>query len=100
MTLVPTRSKGIYQASGTSIAATFTESSPLDSTYLLVAIVQVASTTAVTTPSGWTLLPNNGNNGTNQIRAYVRQGDGSVNSITVTIPSAAATLYLMAYPGY
>lgn len=94
------RSKTVYQTTGTTITATFAETPALDSTYLLVAVVQLASATAITTPSGWTAIAVGGNNSTNQVRMYVKQGNSSANSIAVTVTSAAATLTLMAYSGF
>jgi hypothetical protein len=94
------RSKTVYKASGTTITATFTETPALDSTYLLVAAVQLGSATAIATPSGWTAIPGGGNNSTNQVRLYVKQGDGSTNGISFTVASASATVSLMAYSGF
>lgn len=100
MAITPTRSSTKYQSSGTSIVATFAEGTALDSSYLLVACLQVASATAVTAPSGWTELAGGGSNGSNQVRVYARAGDGSTNSVTITIPSASATLTIAAWAGY
>ncbi len=97
----PIRQYTAYRASGTaSITATYAEGTALDSTHLHVAVVQVASTTGLSTPSGWTMLDGNGNNGSNQVRAYVRQGDGSVNSFSITPASGSATVVLMAFEGF
>ena len=93
------RSIGKYQASGTSFVLGYAESGALDSSHLHVLIVQVASTSSIATPSGWTLV-SSGTNGANQIRVYARQGDGSFNATTVAVPSAACTGYLMAFTGY
>lgn len=94
------RTKTTTQTSGTSIVATFDESIPLDSTHLLVATIHLASTTVISTPSGWTEITGGGASGASQTRMYVRQGNSSTNSLSVTIASAAATLTISAFKGF
>ncbi|MFZ1302078.1 MAG: LamG-like jellyroll fold domain-containing protein [Candidatus Microsaccharimonas sp.] len=94
------RSKTVYQASGTSLVATFTETPALDNTHLLVAVVQVASATVVAAPSGWTEVSGGGNSSTNQVRMFVKQGDSSTNSVTFTVASTSATATIAAFSGY
>lgn len=97
----PLRQVSVYRASGTtSMTATFAETTPLDSTHLLVAVIHVNSSTTVATPSGWTAPSGNGAYGTIQVRTFVRQGNGTINSLTVTPASGSATVILMAFKGY
>jgi hypothetical protein len=88
------------RATGTSASATFAEGTPLDNTHLLVAVVAWSSSIALTAPAGWTEAPGGGNNSSSQIRVYARRADGVVNSFSMTGPSAAKTVYLLAFSGY
>ena len=80
-------------------SVTFAESTPLDNTHLLVAVVIWASATPLTAPAGWTEAPGGGAN-TLQARVYARRGDGSVNSFTMTGPSGPKSVYLLGFSGY
>lgn len=95
------RSKQVYQTSGTTATATFDETTPLDTSCLLVATVEVSNSTVVSAPSGWTTISGGGANGSSsQVRMFVKQGDSSTNSITVTVASSQVTLTLMAFSGF
>lgn len=82
-----------------TITVNFTEPTPLDSTHLLVAIVHWGTTTAPTVPSGWTEITTDGSASDH---IYVRQGNGSVNGITVATASGNTnkTMFLLAFEGY
>ena len=89
------------RATGTNASVTFSEGTPLDDTHLLVAVVSWGSTIALSAPAGWTEAPGGGSSTSNiQVRIYARQGNGSVNNFSMTGPSAAKTVYLMAFSGF
>lgn len=102
MSVAPIRSRTSYFSAGTSKSLSYTEGTALDNTHLLVAVVQVAHATAISsvTPSGWTELSGGGANSTNQVRIYARQGDGTTNSISITSSSAVGAITLLAFEGY
>lgn len=85
---------------GTTRTITYDETTPLDNTHVHVLIITASSTTAITTPSGWTSIAGNGNNGNSQLRCYYRYADGTVNGVTVTTPNVAIQAELMAFKGY
>lgn len=94
------RNAQVYQTSGSSRTVTFSEGTALDNTYLLVAVVTLSSTSAPTTPTGWSVIASlaASNRG---IHVYAKQGDSSVNSITVSGGgSVAAHTLLMGFAGY
>ena len=93
------RHKAGYHASGTSRTVTFDEGTALDSTYLLVCIVHYTTSTAPTTPSGWTQVGSNPGVAPT-LAVWLKQGDGSTNSITYTSANGVGSTHLIAYSGY
>lgn len=95
-------------AASTSLTATFTEAATtFTDAYGLVAMVRryQSGTTDVTppTPSGWTLLTGGVNTNANPTARlfegiYVRRGNGSVRSITITGASATTVINLVSMP--
>lgn len=90
----------VDSAATTSRTLAFKESGALDATYLLVAHVQIATGTALVAPDGWVERGTGGANSTNQMRTYVKQGDGVTNSVTIASASAVATVVVQAYAGF
>jgi hypothetical protein len=100
----PVRVKHYEQTAVTGATVTFDEGSALDSTYLLVAFVATADagTPATITATGWT-ASTGGGTAYGVVRSYffAHQGDGSLNSITVTASeSTQINIILMAFPGF
>lgn len=93
---------------GTSPGATLTfdEGTPLDSTHLLVAIVQkVTSATlaneASLTAAGWTKADVYNSGSTNYVEVWTKQGDGATNSFTYSLsPNASHSGALFAFEGF
>lgn len=91
----PARSAPLASASATSVTATYSEGTALGPTYGHIALVrrQGSADTAMTTPSGWTLV-SSGVSGTSSrvaLYVYARRGDGTTNSITVTGTNSMTT---------
>lgn len=85
---------------GTTRTITYDEATPLDNTHIHVLIVTATSSTSITTPSGWTAIAGNGNNGNSQLRCYWRYADGVINSVSIATPNVAVEAELMAFKGY
>lgn len=97
----PVRTSPITSTTATSHTATYSEGTALDSTHLHIARVKRSASgvnPAPNTPAGWTLVSSGsrqsagaGNySGYNVwVGFFTRQGDGSVNSITVTGANSA-----------
>lgn len=99
----PVRIKSVRASSGsTAQTVTFDEGTALDSTHLLVAVVQWSSNVDVTTPSGWTAAAGSGRRDPfNYTAVFTRQGDGSVNSFTITGGTGSRrALTLMGFDGF
>jgi hypothetical protein len=77
----------------TSVSATFSNPTPLDSSHLLVAIIQL-SPSVTATATGWTEAAGSGADvgAATATRVFARQGNGSVNSVTFSL---SATDYLV-----
>lgn len=84
-----------------SATVTFDEGTALDSTHLLVAIVHYTSAGRTLTASGWTTGAT-GSGESTTAAIYARQGDGSLNSITVTASISTQRFFitLLAFSGY
>jgi hypothetical protein len=82
------RKKYVY-GTGSTIPITFDEATPLDSSYLLVA-VGCAYGTSLNPPSGWTYADFNWN-ASSEISIMYRQANGSVNGLA--IPNGASVPY-------
>lgn len=94
------RVKTFYSGTGSSATVTFDEGTALNSTNLLVAVVQRSNNDLVTV-TGWTELSGGGLSNSSMVRTYVRQGDGSLNSVSMTFGSSGQkSIWLMAFSGY
>ncbi len=70
-------------------------------TEAIVAVVNASTSTALALPSGgWVERGTGGANGNNQMRVYVKQGDGATNSITIDSASAIVTVGIFVAAGY
>lgn len=100
----PLRVKHAQVTLSTGTTVTFDEGTALDSTHLLVALVTTADsgTPATITASGWTTSTGSGTAyGITRMYYFARQGDGSLNSITVTAnESTQINVILMAFRGF
>ncbi len=90
---------------GTGGTLTFDEPTPLDSTHLLVAIVQRSSNAALTnastlTGAGWVLVSDQSALGSTRHDVWIKQGDGSTNAFTWAHASLFNSATLMAFEGY
>lgn len=88
-----------------SLTATYSESTPLDNTHLLVAVVFFSGAASDIVSNSWgaTALSASANYGTsNYLGAFSIRGDGSRNSFTITLNSAKAMfkVILLAYESY
>lgn len=99
MSLQLVRTKNNYTGTSTTFTTTFDEPTALDSSHLLVAVAWVGTSTAATV-SGWTAVTGSGANGAVQLRMWVKQGDGSTNSITINKSNVASGIILMAFSGF
>jgi hypothetical protein len=99
MAVTPLRTKTLTGAVlNTNPTVTFDEGTALDSTHLLVAIVS-ATSNAAPTASGWTAAASGGGTA-RRVVVFVRQGNGSVNSITVSAGGGSGLITLLAFPGF
>lgn len=100
----PIRVKHGEVTASTGTTVTFDEGAALDSTHLLVALVTTADagTPATVTASGWTTSTGSGTAyGVTRPYFFARQGDGSLNSISVTTnESTQINVVLMAFRGF
>lgn len=94
------RVNSAHFTSGSSRGVNFAEGAALDNTHLLICALALSSTSAPTTPAGWTALASLAQS-SRGIYVYGRQGDSSTNGITVDGGgSVPASIFLMAYEGY
>ena len=96
------RAKQVYSTAGASVSATFSEATPLDNNYLLVAILQFTSASPPTAVmSGWTQL-GPAYTGTGQaLYVYACNGNNAINSFSCTHASGGKSLVqLLAFRGY
>ena len=89
----------------TGATLTFDEPTALDSTHLLVAIIHRATNAALTnaatlTGAGWVLVSDQSALGSTRHDVWVKQGDGSTNSITYAHASTFNSGALFAFEGY
>jgi hypothetical protein len=96
------RAKQVYNSSASSVSATFTESTPLNGNYLLVALMHLANATPPTAiPSTWTQLGPTYTGTGQALRAYACAGDGVTNSFSCTHASGGKSLVqLLAFRGF
>ncbi|MFZ1250213.1 MAG: Ig-like domain-containing protein [Candidatus Microsaccharimonas sp.] len=87
-----------------TITVTFDESTPLDNTHTLVALIHVAGTDTSIASNSWSATPlsGSGNNGSlTYLGCVVQRGNGSLNSITINLTSALyISVQLYAFEGY